>query len=85
VYSGALNAELFITLLEQMMKGRRRALYLVLDGLPAHKTKAVREYVEQLKGKLADRVQAQLADIAAKPDLVRSFFGHPNVAYISDL
>jgi hypothetical protein len=35
--------------------------------------------------KLADRVHAQLAEIAARPDLVRSFFRHPSVAYISDL
>jgi len=33
---------------------------------------------------LADRVQAQLTDIASKPALVRSFFKHPCVAYISD-
>jgi transposase len=123
VYSGGLNGELFVSLLEPMIKGRRRPLHLVLDGLPAHKTKAVREYVQRLKGKLtlhflrgyapdlnpdelvwsyakrtgvarsplrtgeklADRVQAQLADIAAKPDLIRAFFKHPSVAYISDL
>ncbi|TCS91502.1 hypothetical protein EDC25_12053, partial [Pseudofulvimonas gallinarii] len=27
---------------------------------------------------------AQLSDIKLRPDLVRSFFGHPSVAYISD-
>lgn len=123
VYGGALNGELFVQLLRQMMKGRRRPLHLVLDGLPAHKTKAVREYVDRLKGKLtlhflpgyapdlnpdelvwshakrtgvarsplrageklAERVHEQLRDIAARPDLVRSFFGHPSVAYITDL
>jgi transposase len=35
--------------------------------------------------KLEDRVNAQLADIGSKPALVRSFFKHPSVAYISDL
>jgi len=35
--------------------------------------------------KLADKVNAQLAEIAAQPDLVRSFFRHPSVAYITDL
>ncbi|MFT4197011.1 MAG: IS630 family transposase, partial [Pseudoxanthomonas sp.] len=35
--------------------------------------------------KLANRVHEQLADIAAKPALVRSFFKHPSVAYITDL
>jgi transposase len=122
-YTGALNGELFVTLLKQMMRGRRKPLHLVVDGLPAHKTKAVREYVDGLKGKLtlhflpgyapdlnpdelvwsyakrtgharrplrkgetlAGRVGEQLAEIAANPKLVRSFFKHPSVAYISDL
>ncbi|QEO99389.1 hypothetical protein XOCgx_4402 [Xanthomonas oryzae pv. oryzicola] len=35
--------------------------------------------------KLADRVHDQLSDIAARPELVRAFFRHPSVAYISDL
>ena len=35
--------------------------------------------------KLQERVAAQLADIGNKPALVRSFFKHPSVAYISDL
>jgi transposase len=123
IYSGGLNGEGFIALLRRMMKGRRRPIHLVLDGLPAHKTKGVRAYVDSLRGKLtlhflpgyspdlnpdelvwsyakrtgvarsplrageklADRVRAQLSDIAARPALVRSFFGHPSVAYISDL
>lgn len=123
LYSGGLNGEKFVELLRQMMKGRRRPIHLVLDGLPAHKTRGVRDYVDTMKGKLtlhflpgyapdlnpdelvwsytkrtgvarsplrsgeklADRVHAQLADIKARPHLVRSFFKHPNVAYISDL
>lgn len=51
-YSGGLNGERFVELLGQMIKGRRRLIHLVLDGLPAHKTKAVRTYVESLNGKL---------------------------------
>jgi transposase len=34
--------------------------------------------------KLEERVSAQLAEIGKKPALVRSFFKHPSVAYISD-
>lgn len=121
-YTGGLNGDLFVDLLRRMMKGRRRPIHLVVDGLPAHKTKAVRDYITGLKGKLtlhflpgyapdlnpdelvwsytkrtgvarsplrageklADRVHAQLAEIAAQPALVRSFFGHPSVAYIAD-
>jgi transposase len=122
-YKGGLKGELFITLLRQMMKGRRKSIHLVLDSLPAHKTKAVREYIDSLEGKLtlhflpgyapelnpdelvwsyakrtgvarsplrageklAERVHAQLSDIGARPALVRSFFKHPSVAYITDL
>jgi hypothetical protein len=42
---GALNAELFIQLLRKLMKGRRKPLHLVVDGLPAHKTVSVNEYI----------------------------------------
>lgn len=122
-YSGGLNGERFVELLRLMMKWRRRPVHLVVDGLPAHKTKAVRAYIDSLQGKLtlhflpgyapdlnpdelvwsytkrtgvsrsplrageklSDRVHAQLAEIAARPELVRSFFRHPSVAYISDL
>ncbi len=34
--------------------------------------------------KLADRVQAQLTDLARQLALIRSFFHHPAVAYITD-
>lgn len=34
--------------------------------------------------RLEDRIQLQLADMAAQPDLIRSFFRHPSVAYITD-
>ncbi len=120
-YAGGLTGELFMTLLRQMMRGRRRPLHLILDGLPAHKTKAVTQYVAGLNGKLtvhylpgyapdlnpdelvwshakrtgnarrplqkgerlADRITAQLAEMARRPALVRSFFRHPSVAYIA--
>ena len=47
-----LNGERFVDLLRLMMKGRRKPIHLIVDGLPAHKTLAVRAYVESLKGKL---------------------------------
>ena len=52
-YDGALNAELFIELLQQMMKYRRRPVHLVLDSLPAHKKACVRDYVAATEGRLA--------------------------------
>jgi transposase len=35
--------------------------------------------------KLAQRVHEQLADIGNDPALVRSFFRHPSVSYVTDL
>lgn len=51
-YAGGLNGELFVPLLRRLMHGRRRPLHLILDGLPAHKTKVVTEYVAGLAGTL---------------------------------
>ncbi|MEK7764327.1 MAG: IS630 family transposase [Nitrospirota bacterium] len=120
-YPGALTGPLFVELLRRMMHGRRKPLHLILDGLPAHKTLAVKAYVAGLDGRLTvhylpgyapdlnpdelvwshakrtsnarrplqkgehlvDRITAQLAEMARRPALVRSFFSHPSVAYIS--
>ena len=120
-YAGALTGPLFVDLLRRMMRGRRKSLHLILDGLPAHKSLAVKEYVAGLDGKLtlhylpgyapdlnpdelvwshakrtgnarrplqkgeqlADRITTQLAEMARRPALVRSFFRHPSVAYIA--
>jgi transposase len=122
-YKGALNGELFVELLKKLMHRRKKPLRLVVDGLPAHKTKVVKAYVASTQGRLSlhflpgyapelnpdelvwshakrtgnarrplqkgeqleQRVAAQLAEIGNNPKLVRSFFKHPSVAYISDL
>lgn len=122
-YKGGLTGDLFVALLKKLMKGRRRPLHLIVDGLPAHKTKVAKQYVASTKGKLTlhflpgyapelnpdelvwshakrtgnarrplqkgekleERVRAQLAEIGKNPALVRAFFKHPSVAYISDL
>ena len=121
-YAGGLTGERFVTLLRQMMRGRRKPVHLILDGLPAHKTKAVTQYVAALAGKLTlhhlsgyapdlnpdelvwsyakrtgtarrplrkgetleAQVTQQLTEMSRQPALVRSFFKHPSVAYISD-
>src|SRR5271154_5409833 len=51
-YEGGLNAELFISLLRQMMRHRSNPVHLVVDGLPAHKTKIVKDYVVSTAGLL---------------------------------
>ena len=121
-YEGGLTAELFVKLLKRMMRGRTKPVHLVVDGLPAHKTKLVKEYVAStsrmltlhfLPGyapelnpdelvwshmkrsgvarsplrrgeKLKYKIEAQLAKIKRMPQLVRSFFQAPDVAYITD-
>ncbi|HEV7877747.1 IS630 family transposase, partial [Bradyrhizobium sp.] len=51
-YQGGLNAELFVTLLRQMMRRRSKPVHLVVDGLPAHKTALVKAYVASTNGML---------------------------------
>ncbi len=51
-YEGALNAELFVELLKQMMYNRKKPVHLILDSLPGHKKANVREYVASTKGRL---------------------------------
>ena len=122
-YQGGLTGELFVALLEKMMYRRKKAVHLVVDGLPAHKKAVVKQYVASTDGKLTlhflpgyapdlnpdelvwshaertgaarsplkkgeklqQKVDAQLQAIADNPPLVRAFFKHPSVAYISDL
>ena len=122
-YDGGLSGELFVTLLKKLMFNRRKAVHLVVDGLPAHKKAIVKEYVASTQGKLTlhflpgyapdlnpdelvwshvkrtgvarrplqkgehlgPRIHEQLAQIGRNPKLVRSFFRHPSVRYISDL
>lgn len=121
-YQGGLTGELFAQLLGNMMHRRKKAVHLVVDGLPAHKKAVVKQYVASTQGKLTlhflpgyapdlnpdelvwshakrtgparsplqkgqklqEKVNAQLQAVADNPSLVRSFFGHPSVAYISD-
>jgi len=51
-YKGGMTAELFVALLKHIMRRRRKPLLLVLDSLPAHKARMVRDYVESTNGKL---------------------------------
>lgn len=121
-YQGGLTGELFVKLLQKLMHRRKKAVHLVVDGLPAHKNAVVKQYVASTKGrltlhflpgyapdlnpdelvwshakrtgvarrplrkgeKLEEKVNEQLQAVANNPALVRSFFGHPSVAYISD-
>jgi transposase len=52
VYTGRVNAARFVEFLKAFMRTRRRRVFLVVDGLPAHKARLVAAYVQSLKGKL---------------------------------
>ena len=52
VYSGTLTALVFICFLKDFLKGRKRPVMLVVNGLPAHKAKAVQKYVQSTQGRL---------------------------------
>lgn len=51
-YKGGLKADLFIELLGKLLHGRDRPLHLILDNLPSHKTRAVRQFVDEQQGRL---------------------------------
>ena len=75
-----LNAELFIELLKKLTKGRRKPLHLVVDGLPAHKTASVREYVTSTQGKLSLHVLPGYAPDLNPDELVWSHVKRTGVA-----
>jgi transposase len=52
VYGGTLTAALFLVMLKDLMKGRKKPVMLVVDGLPVHKAKSVAKYVQSTKGRL---------------------------------
>ena len=51
-YQGGLTGELFVKLLQKLMHRRKKAVHLVVDGLPAHKNAVVKQYVASTKGRL---------------------------------
>ena len=71
-YAGALTGPLFVELLRRMMRGRRKPLHLILDGLPAHKALAVKKYVAGLNGKLTVHYQPGYAPDLNPDELVWS-------------
>jgi transposase len=52
VVRGGIGARVFIEFLKRLMHGRRRAVFLIVDGHPSHRSKSVKSYVESLFGKL---------------------------------
>jgi transposase len=52
VVRGGVGARVFIEFLKRLMQGRRRRVFLIVDGHPSHRSKSARRYVDSLGGKL---------------------------------
>lgn len=52
VYTGRFNAGRFVEFLKDFLRGRRRPVFLVVDGHPAHRAKIVAQFVQSTKGRL---------------------------------
>lgn len=79
-YEGALSAQLFVQLLQKMMKGRGKPVHLVVDGLSAHKKANVRECIESTRGKLTMHVLPGYAPDLNPDELVWSHVKRTGVA-----
>ena len=47
IYSGSMNADRLIEFMEQLIKGKKRKIFLILDNLRVHHSKVVKEWVEK--------------------------------------
>lgn len=52
VYTGRLNAALFVAFLKQFLRHRPRPIFLVVDRHTAHRAASVAQYIQSLKGRL---------------------------------
>lgn len=52
VVKGSVRAKQFIEFIKRLLHGARRPVFLIVDGHPTHRAKAVRRHVESLGGKL---------------------------------
>lgn len=51
-YDGGMNSDLFIKFLERIQAGKKSNITLIVDGLPVHKSKKVKKYVEETEGRI---------------------------------
>jgi transposase len=79
-YEGGLTAELFVGLLRKMMRHRPKPVHLVVDGLPAHKTKLVKDYVQSTRGRLTLHFLPGYAPELNPDELVWSYMKRTGVA-----
>jgi len=53
IYSGSMNTDRLIEFLKQLIKGKERKIYLILDNLRVHHSKIVKKWVEENSDKIA--------------------------------
>lgn len=53
VYTERFNADVFIECLKDLIKNRKKPIFIIMDGHPVHKSKKVREFVKSLNGRLS--------------------------------
>lgn len=53
IYSGSMNADRLIEFMEQLIKGKKKKIYLILDNLRVHHGKIVKQWVEANNKKIA--------------------------------
>ncbi len=52
LHDGSVNAEVFREFLKRLMVGAKQPVFLVVDGLPIHKAKWVKKFIDAQNGKL---------------------------------
>jgi transposase len=52
LYSERLNGTRFVQFLRQFLRGRSGRVILIVDGHPAHKAQVVKDFIQELEGKL---------------------------------
>lgn len=52
VVEGRVTAEVFVEYLRRLIRGRRKPVFLIVDGHPTHKSVMVRKFVESVAGRL---------------------------------
>lgn len=57
VVKGGVGAALFIRFLKRLIQGAKRPIFLIVDGHPVHRAKAVTHYVSTVAQRLRARPQ----------------------------
>lgn len=52
IVRGGVNADTFIEFLRRLLHGRKRPVFLIVDGHPTHRAKKTRAFVESTEGRL---------------------------------